>query len=61
MPTHPTLAYGVYTMAFQKENDTSRVMHKLASCMLLAVPILLLFVAFRNKILGNVSMGGVKE
>ena len=61
MPTHPTLAYGVYRMAFLTENESSRVMHKLASCMLLAVPILVLFIAFRNKILGNVSMGGVKE
>lgn len=61
MPTHPTLAYGVYLMSQSKDNAMSNTPAKIASCMVLAVPILLTFIAFRNKILGNVSMGGVKE
>ena len=61
MPTHPTLAYGVYRMSVSNFNGLSSEPIRLASCMILALPILVLFIAFRNKILGNVSMGGVKE
>ena len=61
MPTHPTLAYGVFTMSHSTDQKLSNDPARLASCMLLAIPLLILFIAFRNKILGNVSMGGVKE
>ena len=61
MPTHPTLAYGVYRMSVSNFQGLSSEPIRLASCMILALPILALFIAFRNKILGNVSMGGVKE
>ena len=61
MPTHPTLAYGVYELSIKTELGMSTPPKRLAACMMLAIPILILFVAFRNKILGNVTMGGVKE
>jgi ABC-type maltose transport system permease subunit len=61
MPTHPTLAYGVFQMSQSTDNTLSNDPARLASCMVLAIPILVLFIAFRNKIMGNVSMGGVKE
>ena len=61
MPTHPTLAYGVFTMSHSTDQKLSNDPARLASCMILAIPLLILFIAFRNKILGNVSMGGVKE
>ncbi len=61
MPTHPTLAYGVFRLSTMTENSMSTPPKRLASCMMLAMPILILFIIMRNKILGNVSMGGVKE
>ncbi len=61
MPTHPTLAYGVFKMSISTTGGLSSPPMKIASCMFLAIPILILFIALRNKILGNVSMGGVKE
>ncbi len=63
MPSHPTLAYGVYyagmgnRSTFMSRSDT----YRFASCMILALPILALFIALRNKIMGNVTAGGVKE
>ncbi len=61
MPTHPTLAYGVWRVAFGSNDGfiktTSR---QLASCMLLAIPIIVVYAVFRDKLMGNLSMGGVK-
>lgn len=59
--SHPTLAYGVYAMSVSRENDMSSEPIRIASCMILAVPILIVFVIFRNKLMGNVTMGGIKE
>ena len=61
MPSHPTLAYGVYSMSMSNKNGLSSEPMRLASCVIMATPILVLFIAFRNKIMGNVTMGGVKE
>ena len=59
LPTHPTLAYGVQDMS--TNGDINKVLERIASCMVLALPITILFIVFRNKIMGNVTMGGVKE
>lgn len=59
LPTHPTLAYGVQDMS--TNGDVNKVPERIASCMVLALPITVLFIVFRNKIMGNVTMGGVKE
>ena len=65
-PTKPTLAYAIYSMnantlhvpnQFFNQNIPQRV----AGCMTLAIPMIILFVLLKNKILGNLSMGGLKE
>ena len=61
MPTHPTLAYGVYYMSISNMNGLSSPPMRMASCVILALPLLIVFVSFRDKIMGNVTMGGVKE
>lgn len=62
LPTHPTLAYGVYYMAFRNTNGVlSKTPIKIASCMILALPILVLFIIFKDKLMGNISVGGIKE
>ena len=62
MPTHPTLAYGVYYLAYlDGDRDLSNVPARVASCMVLAIPILILFIVFKDKLMGNMSMGGIKE
>lgn len=63
MPSYPTLSYGVYNMTV----NTSASMGlnyktvQMAASMTLIVPILILFVAFKEKIMGNLTMGGEKE
>lgn len=60
MPSHPTLAYGVFKLSVSRDN-LMNVPKRLVSCMIMAIPILTLFIIFRNKIMGNVTAGGVKE
>lgn len=62
MPSHPTLAYGVYKKSFRDFDGVSAsTPMRITYCMMLAIPILTIFVLLRNKIMGNVTMGGVKE
>lgn len=61
MPTHPTLAYGVYRIAHEvTSGDLANIPTRISVCMMLAVPILIVFVIFKDKIMGNVSIGGIK-
>ena len=60
LPSHPTLAYGVFKLSVSRDN-LMNVPKRLVSCMIMAIPILTLFLVFRNKIMGNVTSGGVKE
>ena len=65
-PSYPTRAYGVFSMSTQSLNSNVEkgawdTPQKVAACMILALPLITLFVIFRNKILGDVSMGGLKE
>lgn len=62
MPTHPTLSYAVYWMVYRVSNfEFNRVPIKVAACMILALPTLILFVVLRGKLLGNMTLGGIKE
>ena len=61
MPTHPTLAYGVYHLSISMEPGMANPPMRMVACVILALPLTVMFVAFRNKVMGNVTMGGVKE
>ena len=61
MPGYPTLAYGLYYLCNVPRGDIdSSVPMQLAGCMLMALPLLLLFTIFHKKLLDNVSLGGLK-
>ncbi len=67
MPTYPTLAYAVYELSTganssgTKDPRLKETVSIVSSCMLLALPTFTLFLTFKEKLMGNVSMGGVKE
>ncbi len=61
LPSHPTLAYGIFEMSFTADNEFNNVPMRMTSCYTLMIPIFILFMVFRNKLMGNLSMGGVKE
>lgn len=67
LPTHPTLSYAIYHLMY---SETSSVregpglqfsVRKIATFMILCVPMLLLFIFLKNKLMGNISIGGIKE
>ena len=62
LPTHPTLAYGVYELTTSTtEPKLANTPAQMAGCMMLAIPLLILFIAFKDKLMGNLSLGGLKE
>ena len=61
LPTYPTLAYWLYRFTENTKVELSFVPVKAAGAMLLVVPIFILFAAFNKKMMGNLSLGGLKE
>lgn len=58
----PTLAYGIFYLVFRNgENAIQNTPMKMAGSFILFTPILVLFLIFKNKLMQNLSMGGVKE
>jgi len=61
LPTHPTLSYGVQYLTDWGTNDFSSVPIRMTTCFIVVIPILVLFLSFRGRIMNKVSMGGIKE
>lgn len=59
LPNYPVLARGVYELSLSTELNA--VPQRLAGCMVLLVPIMLIYFAFSKQLFGNISMGGLKE
>lgn len=64
LPTWPTLAYGVFyvstpTQSFDR--DLYAIPTQIAAPMMLALPIILIFIVFKNKLMGDITLGGIKE
>ena len=61
-PSKPTLSYGLFrfTTDTSGEAGTSTPL-ALATCFLLMIPILVVFLFTSEKLIGNVSVGGLKE
>lgn len=59
IPNMPTLAVGLFQFK-ERPDETSTEPRRLAATMMVALPTLALFVAFRNKIMGNIAVGGLK-
>lgn len=70
LPTHPTLAFAVFGLA-NKDTVPGMVGEgtrsfgetpvKIAGYMMLALPITIFFIIFKDKLMGDVSLGGIKE
>lgn len=66
LPTQPTLATAVYYMTnlasgTKEAKVFAEAPAKMASSMVLALPVLLLFIFTKNKLMGDISLGGIKE
>lgn len=60
LPGRPTLSYGLYYVSNYTSNAISTVPMRMAGCIIILMPILIIFIAFNEKLMGNITMGGVK-
>ncbi len=60
MPDKPTVAYGLYEFSKRTVSTFSSVPLKLAGAGLVLLPVLILFLIFQRKLMGNLSVGGIK-
>ncbi len=60
MKSYPTIALGLYYFKFRTNQYTSPRPVQLAGAIMVFIPILLIFIAFRKKLMGNISLGGLK-
>lgn len=61
LPDNPPLALGLYKFNASTDNEISSVPMKMAGCFMVTLPIFIIFVVFQKKLMGNLSMGGLKE
>ena len=61
MPSYPTVAYGMWYFNNSTENVISNIPMKITGCMLMLLPILLVFSVFSKRLMGNLTEGGDKE
>ena len=60
LPSYPTIAFGVLLMSMTTINDMSTIPMRMTSAMMALVPVLVLFLCFHQKLLGNLTIGGIK-
>ena len=60
-PAYPTLAVGIYQLSTTTTGVLSYISTKFAGFLMLCIPIVTVYWLNRKKILGKVSMGGIKE
>ena len=60
LPSYPTIAVGMQYMAATNAEELQYIPIKLAAAVIMIVPILIVFLVFHKKLLGNLTMGGIK-
>lgn len=60
LPSYPTVAYGLFEYCGSLATATSTVPMRLAGCMLMLVPLFILFLCFHKRLIGNIAFGGLK-
>ena len=61
LPSRPPLAVGLYTFKQSTDNVISSVPAKMAGCIIAVIPITLIFIVFQKRLMGNLTVGGIKE
>ena len=61
LPNNPTVVTGLYYYNLSTDALTATVPMKLTGCMLVVIPILILFIIFNDRVMGNITAGGIKE
>ena len=60
LPTKPTIAYGIYQLSTSYTEGFDNVPMRLAGAVAMLIPMLAIFVGFHKRLLGNLTVGGIK-
>ena len=60
LPTKPTISLGVYHMAYTTLNELSTIPMRMTAAVIAMVPIMILFLCCHKRLLGNLTIGGIK-
>ena len=60
LPTYPTIAQGVFVMSQSSANGLATVPMRMTGTMIMLIPILIVFLVFQRRLLGNLTVGGIK-
>ena len=61
LPSYPTLSYAAYQFQFKADSPEVAVTPiQLAGLLTVAMPVFILFLIFRNKLMGSLTIGGLK-
>ncbi len=60
IPDTPTLALGLYWFKWNAPAGFKGMPYQITACFIMMLPVLILFIAFREKLMGNLTMGGLK-
>lgn len=60
MPTHPTLMFAIQQLSGSPKSVLASTPMRMACCVIVVIPLTVLFVACSDKIMGNLTVGGVK-
>ena len=61
LPSHPTLAVGLFNFQGSTVNDISSTPIKLAGALMVFIPTFIIFIFLQKPLLGGMDMGGIKE
>lgn len=60
LPTHPTISEALYWIKSSSFNYFAKMPVKMAAPMMFLIPVLVIFLCFHKRLLGNLTVGGVK-
>lgn len=61
LPSMPTLSYGLYILSTSTLQEMNNVPIRMTGAAIVVLPILIVFIVFKERLMGNLSMGGLKE
>ncbi len=61
LPSFPTAAYGMYYFFFDTKTTSAWPTMKIAGAILLLTPVLVVFLLFQKRLVGDLMLGGIKE
>jgi multiple sugar transport system permease protein len=61
IPSWPILTFGLHWLEQNLAQEMSNEPARIAGCIIVAIPILIIFLAFKSRIMGSITFGGIKE